>query len=407
MKEPECRALVISDFDPAESKGAASVALNLARQVFGFSDFIYLCTTKRVHRGQSIPAIRFEYMQETFFDRIRDRARSRFPATEGVMRVIAIRRLWRIFWIVKKVSPQVIWVHQIGWRIPITSLLIFRALGVPIFITIHDYSFLRFRKIYPSDFDEGQTKLNKALKDYHTQNRPLSLKFASKPTVWQSLTRFIVTQTSEVIYISELQSSIYLSEGYPTGTVINTTVRPCNCNNPKPRPSHETDELNVLFAGRLIGKGLERLVDSLARSPGVHLHLAGGRELFEYANCNLLPHQFTYHGVLEEQELFDLIHLVDITSVLSTCFDVYPTITLESLAHGTPVISTPTTGNFLFTYSVDSSFALSLNGEIPFAKIQRITKSNSHEKNLNLIADIVTNNSAVHQYRSVFSRIHS
>ena len=106
MKTNRVRALLINDFDPAESKGAASVALDLASRIFEDKDFAYLCTSKQATSRQEFHNIRFEYLPETWIDQVRDKVRSYFPALEGLMRVLVIRRLWRIFWSAKKNSLQ-------------------------------------------------------------------------------------------------------------------------------------------------------------------------------------------------------------------------------------------------------------------------------------------------------------
>jgi glycosyltransferase involved in cell wall biosynthesis len=405
MTKNKVSVLLINDFDPAEYKGAASIALDLASRVFRARDFIYLCTSKRATCRQEFSAFRFEYVKESSIDRLRDRVKNRFPELEGLMRVIAIRRLWRLFWLTKKYSPTLVWVHQIGWRFPITSLLLFRALRIPVFLTLHDYSFLRFHKIYPGDFDVDEASVERALINFHTEKTPLQMKLASKPTVWQKLTKCVIAKTSEVIYISDLQSSIYLGEGFPSGIVVNNSVRACVCEDTELQSFKKSDDLKVLFAGRLIGKGLERLIESMKSSHNVHIHLAGRIELLEYVKAKLMPQQFTYHGLLEEKELIDLIHQVDVTAVPSTCFDVFPTITLESLAHGTPVITTPTTGNFNYCREIGSSFALSLHGNISFDLIRQITNSPFLPDKLDNAKKDATNQATINKYRDIFENL--
>lgn len=405
MKSESLRALLINDVDPAESKGAASIALDLASRVFGNDNFVYLCTTKKSKMKNLKEEVYFEYLNENFLDRARDKIRNRFPVLEGVMRVFTIRRLWRIFLTTKRLSPKIIWVHQIGWRIPVVSLLLFSFLRIPVFLTIHDYTFLRFRKIYPSDFITDEDGVEAQLLAFHANNSPLNLQLKSKPNFWHKSTRFIIEKTCKIIYISELQSSIYSSAGYPSGLVINNTVNACKCTDPKGGLAKERNELNILFAGRLIGKGLERLVESISQSKQVHIHIAGEEDLLSYVKGNLPSHRYTYHGLLEKQQLYRLIHSVDITAVPSTCFDVFPTITIESLAHETPVISTLTTGNVNFVRDLNQDFVLSIDGIIQFQDFKKEVKVSSVKKNLRKLKRVVTNDVSVITYRSLFESV--
>ena len=405
MKSEPLGALLINDMDPAESKGAASIALDLASRVFGNDDFVYLCTTKKSKTKNPKEDVHYEYLTENSLDRARDKVRNRFPALEGIMRVFAIRRLWRIFLTTRRLSPKVVWVHQIGWRIPVTSLLLFSFLKVPVFLTIHDYSFLRFRKLYPNDFSADDRNVEASLKNFHINGSPLDLKFESKTNFWHRADRFIISRTCSVIYISELQASIYQSAGYPSGLVVNNTVKPCNCSDIRERMPAVSDDLDVLFAGRMIGKGLERVVESVSLSNQVHLHLAGGNDLVDYVQDKLPSHRYTYHGMLNEQNLYRLIHSVDITAVPSACFDVFPTITIESIAHKTPVISTPTTGNFNFSRNIDESLGLSLSGIIPFEVLGTVIQSRASRANLEKIQALVSSDATVKKYRSLFSNM--
>ena len=402
MKREPLGALLINDMDPAESKGAASIALDLASRVFGNDDFVYICTTKKSKKKDPKEDVNFEYLTENSLDRARDKVRNRFPALEGIMRVFAIRRLWRIFLTTRRLSPKVVWVHQIGWRIPVASLLLFSFLKVPVFLTIHDYSFLRFRKLYPNDFSAYDSSVEALLINFHINGSPLNLKLKSKTNFWHRANRFIISKTCSVIYISKLQCSIYQSAGYPSGLVVNNTVKPCNCSDIKERIPAVDDDLDVLFAGRVIGKGLDRVVESVSQSNQVHLHLAGGNDLVDYVQDKLPSHRYTYHGMLHEQNLYRLMHSVDITAVVSTCFDVFPTISIESLAHGVPVISTPTTGNFNFSRDIDESFALNLSGVIPFDALRKTIHSKFPISNMQHVTSVVTSDSAERTYRGLF-----
>lgn len=403
MVNSDIEAFVINDLDPKESKGAASVSFQLASRLFAEGKFAFICTSKKGIRLKPSEKSPFLFMPEDSWDHWRDRIRSKFPASEGILRIFSVRKLWTISSYIRKYSPRVIWVQQIGWRIPITSLLLFRLYKIPVILTIHDYTFLRFRKLYIHDF-EGQTNIENQLIDFHKNRSDLNLTLNSRANLWQRLTKLIISISSNVVYVSHLQSIIYASEGFPSGNVINNFVKACDCPETKMVSRSGSDKLQILFAGRFIGKGLERVAEAVRESNLVHLHLAGPRELLEYAQENLPSDFFTYHGALEERELHALIHKVDATAVASNCFDVFPTITMESLAHGTPVFSTPTTGNFNYVRQIHPSLAITLDQSIDFEKMKEVIRSEEVAKNIAKTIEELSLERPLEQYREVFFR---
>jgi glycosyltransferase involved in cell wall biosynthesis len=344
-------------------------------------------------------------MPNRFLDSYRDKVRDKFPKLEGPLRILTVRRLWEILKVIKELAPKAIWVHQIGWRVPITSLLMFRALKIPVVFTVHDYSFLRFRKLYTDDFKYEKIELQKQLESFHESCSSLWLKLRVEENFWQFCMRKLFECNISLVYVSALQSEIYRSNGYPRGRVITNTLRPCECEVALIPKYRETMKLQILFAGRLIGKGLERVLASVLASKNVHLHLAGGEDLFASADKVLPRNLFTYHGILKESELHLLIHSVDLTVVASNCFDAFPTITLESFAHGKPVISTPLTGNFSLAMKLGKLFTLPLDGLIPFDEILEHITEKSLKVNLGIINRYVTDEKSIFEYRELFESV--
>ncbi len=147
--------------------------------------------------------------------------------------------------------------------------------------------------------------------------------------------------------------------------MVSNGANKCSCVS---KLNTNTNELQVLFAGRPNAKGLELLLQAISEYPNSHLHLAGPSRLAELAELYLEPTKYTYHGFLNSIEVYELIHRVDVVSVLSQCFDVYPTITLEALAHGTPVMTTSLTGNSSLVHSMSNELV------VPFAHVPNLTK---------------------------------
>jgi glycosyltransferase involved in cell wall biosynthesis len=158
--------------------------------------------------------------------------------------------------------------------------------------------------------------------------------------------------------------------------VIPNPIEPCNCKLIGVNPVKTT--MSILFAGRAIGKGLEKIAHAVSLT-NFKLHLAGKLELLTSAQIYLPPEQIVFHGEVSRDELFLIIHSVDLVCVPSICFDVYPTITIESLSHGTPVLTHRTCGgieifpsNSVYIQPYDQQINLE---QLRLPKIEKFTSS--------------------------------
>jgi colanic acid/amylovoran biosynthesis glycosyltransferase len=114
----------------------------------------------------------------------------------------------------------------------------------------------------------------------------------------------------------------------------------------------------VVGVGRLVEKkGFHHLIDAIGvlrdRGLPVHLHLVGGgveEEALRARVCRLdLEDRVTFHGPLTQRETRDLVR--GAAALAAPCVvgtdgnrDGLPTVVLEGLALGTPVVATPVTG---------------------------------------------------------------
>jgi glycosyltransferase involved in cell wall biosynthesis len=160
---------------------------------------------------------------------------------------------------------------------------------------------------------------------------------------------------------------------------------------------------SVLFAGRPNAKGLNQVIKAVADS-GWHLHLAGPNRLNEIAALSLDSSQYTFHGQLHREDLLSLIHRVKLVAVLSECFDVFPTVTLESLRHGTLVITTRTTGNADLVRNISKDLIVEYQAVPSLIRLEYVLKDLSKNNILEELSDLITVNESFHRY-SVHLRI--
>jgi glycosyltransferase involved in cell wall biosynthesis len=138
-----------------------------------------------------------------------------------------------------------------------------------------------------------------------------------------------------------MQEDIFMQFGIKNLKIVRNGIDACKCNIATPISEKSN---TVLFAGRSTGKGFEKTCQLVKSNPAWTLLAAGDSDLRDTALLYLSEEQFKYLGFLPPETLFLEIHKAYFVSVLSECFDVYPTIALEAFMHGSNVISSDSTG---------------------------------------------------------------
>jgi glycosyltransferase involved in cell wall biosynthesis len=327
---------VINDLHPDDSPGAASIALNLAVAMsLEGNNCEFWCSSENsstsLDEFSSSINLRLYVPTKTTRSRFQKKINEFFEG-QSVM--------W-IFKNLKSFKPDLIWVHQVGNVFPRAMLIYSKIMKVRVYCTLHDFSLIVPRKLYPSDFDS-----------YFHENGILDLgnfdpfeKGISRLylKIRILLNRFLYNNFSNVICISEMQSVIYKHFGFYVSGVVSNGVQQCTLNH---SPSPQRDErINLLFVGRSLGKGLHFAINLTKSQPKFHLYLAGGPELQEEALKSLDDRSFTYLGKLNSDDLRNVYHKVDYVLVLSECFDVYPGVLMEALSHGCRVLTSNSVGN--------------------------------------------------------------
>jgi len=336
------RVMVINDNHPKIFPGAATIAERMARDLSGIFEVTF-CWPHQDSSNVYIESMQFSGEEEVEFCRSKGGKRApRISLFRKFLFLILLRSR------VNRDRPDVIWFHNVGVHFPRIAIVMIKSLGFPVMITLHDYTWLTWRnsKLYPEQLvngkqidDSGIIPLDSAklrgLK--YISLKSLILEFSLK--YHRAIFKFI----DEVICISKQQQSIYSANGFRVDSIVANYVPICNCTI---ETKDSVEQINILFAGRPIGKGLDLVLDLVSHNANHYLHLAGREEL-EVLACKVIDtDRFSYHGQLNEQEMVKLLHEVDIVLCLSQCFDVYPTVVLESLAHGVAMLLSNTCGNF-------------------------------------------------------------
>jgi hypothetical protein len=124
------------------------------------------------------------------------------------------------------------------------------------------------------------------------------------------------------------------------------------------------------------------------------------------ASKKLTHDRYVFHGQLNQDQIARLLHEVQFVAVFSECFDVYPSIVLESLVHGAIPFTYPTVGNSNLVASVSPDLILEIGqsiGEFELAGIENI--SNLNERVNSIGKSLPTFGQAYAKYRVIFDQI--
>jgi len=332
---------IITDLDPLSNPGANLVAFEFAKvaaQEFQ-TEFWTSGRTTISENYYDYDFLSFKYINltERFI---------KFPSRglrhKTIREIFSIKPLRWIFIRLFIFRPNLIWVHQIGNVFPYSMFILFRLFRIPAVFTLHDFGTLVPRKLYPADLGLNQ----KDLFNFHTSNfgrnhmtSSLHLGLSARYSIRLLIIRLLL-RSVRLVSISNLQAEILKANRIPIFRTIANGVNPCNCEG-----QVLERELAILFAGRLSGKGFTHVLRTVESHPTLKLHLAGEKQLLSQARLVLPDSRIAYHGTLNSHELFKVMHRVRFLAALSDCFDVYPSIVLEALAHGCIPFCYPTVGN--------------------------------------------------------------
>ena len=340
------KIFIVNDFHPSELQGAATIAHNYHKALSESVDSRFYCGSQKSFETKPNNEffLGFKFSEDSI------RFRTFRKLNQYLCKSLATSRLLLE---VLSSRPDVVWFHQIGHRFGYATIILVKLLRVNTVLTFHDFGGIKKGKLYPRDLslsDDAVDKwINQNLCCDLSKSQINSVRFPTNFFGYFSRRYFrrnyirTVSQyfVDELLYISKLQKTIYCVFRFKPGLVIPNPIEPCKCSVVEDATDYKTK--SILFAGRAIGKGLEKIAQAVSITD-FKLHLAGKAELLTRALIYLPPEQIIYHGEVSRNDLFLIMHKMDMVCVPSICFDVYPTITIESLSHGTPVLTHQTCG---------------------------------------------------------------
>ena len=239
-------------------------------------------------------------------------------------------------------------IHNVHTHISYSVISLLKKIGIKQIMTAHDYMSIDYGKftqgINPSDFSENP-KINPRIslfKTFLTHKRTLINPFRNL------MIRYFLNKLEQIITVSKAQEFILNSNGIKNTLTINNgiskfndSIDPNHIEEFKHKYNISNDEKVLLWAGRLskekgadqVERVLMRLVDNNIK---VKLLLAGG-DIF---NNLKLQDYIISPGWLNEEQMRVVFDISDLVLVPSIYPDPFPTVVLEAMQSGTPVIST-------------------------------------------------------------------
>jgi glycosyltransferase involved in cell wall biosynthesis len=393
--------VIVTDFDPRTHPGAATIALRYAECFSREFNVTFLCHS-------NLTPITINGHFSSLF-RTNSKALLKLEKLIGAKVTRLLNKLTSLLWLLHKLptlKESVFWVHNIGSAFPKSTLLLLKLFNFKVIMTIHDYTWLtiKSRKLYPSDLKyQMSLESNGALKNGMLKRQEGKLWTYLIMKCSLAFSKKLINLNHMNICISHQQKSIYTANGVQIQHVVPNYVPKCQCNNSR---FFVDNRISVLFAGRLIGKGLEQTIDLVRQADNFHLHLAGGPELKDFVQHRLDSAQYTYHGLLNSGEMTALLHSVNVVSVLSQCFDVWPSTALEALTHKVPVLVTNTCGLAHLVAEICTAFVFD-TGEIPNATAVAQNLDQNYARLANFVKNggVPTERQVTERYRRLLDNV--
>ena len=371
-KETRQRPIVVlNDYFPTEMPGAANIAFEFATLARKSSSAEFWCGVEDANTGEHYENLK---IRKFVVNHKREFRKKKSLALRMINEIIPNRGF---IWVCTNLllhRPRILWINQIGLRFPRSIILFSNLMKIRTIVTVHDFTYIIPRKLYPRDINLIDSQVDEFVKQISSgEIQKLSLvkqKFHYIVLIRLFISRQMLRKATRLVFISDLQRNIYKAFGVQSGIVIANGVSECHCSTNTSTREPDT----ILFAGRSAGKGLENLLSQINDS-NYFLHLAGGPELAIIASKDLAPSKFLYHGSLEQSELFQLMHKVTFVSVMSECFDVFPSVSLEAMRHGALVLCNRAIGSVNLVEQFSAFTIVGYNVPPDLMRLSQISKS--------------------------------
>ncbi len=402
------KIVVLNDLHPSQQAGAAGIALQNAQLLASQNEVEYWCTKSTNFKIEEVSEFSLRFFRQ---GRLKKWAQQKSRLMKVYFEFLDFRLSASCIFLAIRHKPDIVWIHQVGNGFPKSISLVFHMLRIPTVQTLHDYSLLVPGKLFPAHFGWDNSEVDSRIVELENGALQVPMLRASKNLSSIALRfrfkvlRKLLNQNSVNVVVGPQQEKIFNLFGLEKTRFLPNIAEACSCSGSGEKIS--SHNLRVLFAGRPAGKGLGRICHLIANTDNAHLDLAGNSELLNYLPNDFPSSKFTYLGKIPHSKLLPLLHNYNYVSVLSDCFDVYPSILIEALAHSSRVLCTSTVGNHQLITSEKYGYRISYDVQSVDISIDFIIKEKTYLPfGASLSEDVMTIESYRAELLSIVARVY-
>jgi len=336
------KILILSDSWPPESMGGADkVAFNLAREILSRGHNIRVVTTTQDKNLEG----EFEYKGIRGW-RVYAKYHERWRAYLSLYNPQTVRRVKKI---IEDFKPEIVHAHNIHFYLSYACLKVAKKSGAKVFLTAHDTMSFSYGKLRTEKY------LNSGIYRVTFLDNLASAKKRFNP-FRNFIIRIILNKYVNIIFAvsNELKKSLILN-GVRNVVVVHNSIDIdyWNVNDYVSyyKKYYKLDNKKVvLFSARLSGgKGGEKIILAMGKVvkkiPNTVLLILGERNKYALEMDDLVKkmnmnNNIIFTGWISGPSLREIYHISDVICTPSVYLDPFPTVNLEAMACGKPVVGT-------------------------------------------------------------------
>lgn len=355
------------DFPPTSFGGGGVVAYNLAKEIARRGHSVFIITTAQN---------RAEEKKDIFHGLTVYRVYSKYPYPYFLKSYISLYNPFtipKIKKIIKEIRPDIAHCHHIHSHISYHSFKIAKKSGVKVFLTAHDVMLVSYGKAY---FKENETNFKISVKK--------QIKIARKG--YNPLRNIIIKHylkyVDKIFTVSEALRQVLLDNGIKNMEAVHNGIdvsvwgaEDIAIKEFKQKFNLENKKIIFWGGGRLSGaKGSAQILTALKiikenyKFSDVVLVIAGDKGYFtdrieEIAKKLNVWESVVLTGKLDFKEMQTAFFASDVSVAPSVCFDSFPTVNLEAMAAGKPVVATCFGGSKELVKDGETGYIINPNNE--------------------------------------------